>query len=197
MTIAPPPPSVDVWTYERYLNTPIPGRFEIIEGELHQMPSPTWDHQEIAIAILLLLREYASRSQRGKSLIAPFDILIRRRPRLRVRQPDVFFISHAQLAKVGGPPRKGPLEIAPELVVEIISDSETEALIEGKTADYCEIGVREMWRVWPETQTVDVVALTEAGANILQSYGAGETVVSRVFPDLSVAVNAIFAIPAV
>ena len=195
MTVAPPPPSLDLWTYERYMETPIRGRFEIIEGVLHQMASPTWDHQEVALNIATLFRNYAAQSRRGRTLMAPFDLLIRRLPRLRTRQPDVFFISHAQLAAAGGPPRRGPLEIGPELVVEIISDSETAQDVEGKTQDYISIGVAEMWRVYRETRTVDVVELSAAGAKVLQSYGEGETIVSRVFPDLNVTVNAIFAVP--
>ena len=197
MTIAPPPPSTNFWTYERYMDTPIQGRFEIIEGVLHQMAAPSWDHQEIQGNLYAAYRAYSETARRGRALMAPFDLLIRRSPRLRTRQPDVFFISHEQLAAAGGPPRRGPLEIGPELVVEIISDSETEAMIEGKTQDYVSIGVREMWRVYRETRTVDVVELTAEGAVILQSYGAGETVASRVFSDLTVAVNAIFAAPVV
>jgi Uma2 family endonuclease len=195
MTIAPAPPSTNYWTYERYMETPIEGRFEIVEGVLHQMAAPTWDHQDIALNIATIFREYAAQSRRGRALIAPFDLLIRRLPRLRTRQPDVFFISHEQLAAAGGPPRRGPLEIGPELVVEIISNSETARDVEAKTQDYLSIGVREMWRVYQETQMVDVVELTTDGAVILQSYGADEIVASRVFTDLMVAVNAIFAAP--
>ncbi len=195
MTIAPPPPSVDVWTYERYLNTPIPGRFEIIEGVLNIMPSPNVPHQIEAVNLVFDFSLYQRSRNNGLVITAPSDVLIRRYPRLQTRQPDVYYISLARLRQAGGIPEHGPLLVGPELVVEIISASETEQDVLDKTTDYREIGVLEMWRVYRKTQTVDVVALTEAGANILQSYGAGETVVSRVFPDLSVAVNAIFATP--
>ena len=197
MTIAPPPPSLDFWTYERYMATPIEGRFEIIEGALHQMASPIWTHQIGVINLAFEFMVYQRAKKNGQTMIAPSDILIRRFPRLRTRQPDLFYVSLEQLAKTGGPPKKGPLTIGPELVVEIISNSETAAMLEGKTQDYIEIDVQEMWRVWLETRTVDVVELSAAGAKVLQSYGEGETIVSRVFPDLSVAVSAIFAVPVV
>ena len=197
MTIAPPPPSLNFWTYERYLNTPIQGRFEIIEGVLHQMPSPNMPHQFCSLRLSSAFLRYEEEKQNGAAVAAPSDVLIRRSPRLQVRQPDVYYISLERLRRVGGIPAHGPLEIGPELIVEIISDSETTQDIEDKTQDYLSIDVREMWRVYRDTRTVDVVELTARGASILQSYGAGETVVSRVFPDLTVAVNAIFAVPIV
>ena len=195
MTIAPPLPSTNFWTYERYMDTPIRGRFEIIEGALRRMPSPNMPHQIEVSNFVFEFSLYQRSRNNGLVISAPSDILIRRSPRLQTRQPDVYYISLERLRQVGGVPERGPLTIGPELVVEIISDSETEAMIEGKTQDYVSIGVREMWRVHRETRTVDVVELTAEGAVILQSYGAGETVASRVFSDLTVAVNAIFADP--
>jgi Uma2 family endonuclease len=52
------------------------------------------------------------------------DVVIRAEP-LRVRQPDALFISNERLDQVGGEPEHGPLKAAPELVVEILSPSET------------------------------------------------------------------------
>ena len=197
MTIAPAPPPTLLWTYERYMNTPIAGRFEIIEGELRQMPSPVLPHQIVVVRLASLFLIYQDKTGNGLVVVAPSDVLIRQFPRLQVRQPDVYYISLERLRRVGGIPAHGPLTIGPELVVEIISDSETAQDVDDKTQDYIEIGVAEMWRVYRETQTVDMVELSAAGASILQSYGAGETVTSRVFPDLSVAVSAIFAAPVV
>jgi Uma2 family endonuclease len=114
-------------------------------------------------------------------------------PRLQTRQPDVLFITHKTLARGGGIPEKGPLEVGPELVVEILSDSETERLFEEKLADYVTIGVKECWRLWPGSRTVDVLALTDAGAVIAATYDETQNVPSLIFPDLTVPVAALFA----
>ena len=45
-------------------------------------------------------------------------------------------------------------ELAPDLAVEIRSESETAAKWADKLADYAEIGVREVWRVHLEPQVV-------------------------------------------
>ena len=196
MTIAPPaPPSLELWTFERYMETPIEGRFEIIEGALKPMPSPVLPHQIIVIRLAGIFLNYQDQTQSGLAVVAPSDILIRRFPRLQTRQPDVYYISLQRLRQAGGVPERGPLEIGPELVVEIISDSETEESVEEKTVDYISVGVLEEWRVYRNERRVDVVDLTAAGAAVIAAYRAGETVVSRVFPDLAVAVDAIFAAP--
>ncbi len=85
----------------------------------------------------------------------------------------------------GGPPKIGPLEIGPELVVEIISDSETQRILGDKLADYVSIGVNECWVVRPDLETVEV--LTPGGARSVATYGAGEEVQSVVFAGLTAA----------
>ena len=72
----------------------------------------------------------------GTTVSAPYDVLIRRFPKLQTRQPDLLFVSHARLAQGGGIPVKGLLGAAPELVVEIVSDSETQRILGDKIADY-------------------------------------------------------------
>ncbi len=128
------------------------------------------------------------------TLAAPFDVLIRRTPKLQTRQPDVdvLFISSRQLVQGGGIPAKGPLGAAPELVVEIISDSETQRIFEEKLADYCEIGVDECWVVRPETRTVKMLALTPGGARSVAVYDDTQAVASAVFTGLSVPVVDVF-----
>jgi Uma2 family endonuclease len=193
MTIAKIP-RTPLLTYEEYLEEGyVEGSYDIVDGERIFMPGATWGHQQVAGNIYVGLRAYGATSRRGKALMAPFDVLIRRRPRLRTRQPDVFFISNEQLAASGGTPQLGVLEVAPELVVEVISDSETERRVEAKILDYCEIGVQEMWRVWPETRTVEVLRLTRDGATVSAVYGEADMIQSLTFSDLTLSVAAIFA----
>lgn len=183
------PPAPDLLTYEQYMaEEEICLRYDIIEGVRMDMAAPTWAHQEVLLNIAEILRGYQRASGKGRVAVAPLDVLIRRLPRLQVRQPDVLFITHAQLAKGGGIPARGPLEVAPELVVEILSDSERQSMIAGKLADYLAIGVQEAWLVRPEAQTVEVVRLTSSGPVSVAVYEAAQRVQSLAFPDLSASV---------
>ena len=129
----------------------------------------------------------------GKVNTAPFDVLIRRTPKLQTRQPDVPLASFARLAQVGGRPAKGPLEAAPELVAEIISDRGTQRILADKITDYVSFGVDECWVVRPDDGTVEVLALTQGGAGAVAAYTEGQAVASVVFPGLAIAVAEVLA----
>lgn len=181
-------------TYEAYMAEPeTEGRYDIINGVRIFMPGATWDHQTIAINFVEALRRFGRETGIGKVNTAPFDVLIRRYPKLQTRQPDVLFISFARLAQVGGRTAKGPLEIAPELVIEIISDSETQRILEDKIADYVAIGVEECWVVRPDMGTVEVLTLTPDGARMAAIYGDGQVIASVVFAGLTVPIADVFA----
>lgn len=185
-------------TYEKYLEefdtTPPETRpFEILDGVVHVVQAPNWRHQRIAKRISRLLDGYEESSGIGYCGIAPFDMVIRRTPRLRTRQPDVFFITRERLKQNEEVFEGGPLEVAPELVVEILSPSETPRTIRAKLEDFRSVGVLECWVVSPTGETVQVLKLSEGGIETARTYAFGETVQSVVFSDLSIATADIFA----
>ena len=179
-------------TYEAYMAEPeTQGRYDIVNGVRIFQPEVTWRRQRVMLNVCGELSEY-ERATGGHIVPSPFDIFIRREP-LQIRQPDLLLISHARLMAGGGPPKIGPLEIAPELVVEIISDSETQRILGDKIADYISIGVDECWVVRPEERTVEVLRLMPNGPQSVGVFGEMGTFVSVVFPALSVAALDIFA----
>ena len=181
-------------TYEAYIAEPeVQGRYDIVNGVRIFMPGATWRHQRVTKHIEKAFDRYEGSAGVGLNVSAPFDVLIRRFPKLQTRQPDLLFVSHARLAQGGGIPELGPLEVAPELVVEVVSNSETQRILEDKIADYIHIGVDECWVVRPDARTVEVLALTPDGARTVATYGEGQVVVSVVFSGLSVPVAEVFA----
>ena len=181
-------------TYEAYMAEPeVQGRYDIVNGMRIFMPGATLRHQRIADSIGRSLYAFEQRFGLGISVSAPYDVLIRRTPRIQTRQPDVLFVSFSRLAQVGGIPEVGPLEVAPELAVEVISNSETQRILEDKIADYIAIGVDECWVVRPDAGTVEVLTLTPEGARSAAVFGAGQTVQSVVFAGLTALVAEVFA----
>ena len=176
-----PPPAAKLLTYEAYMaEDEMNLRYDIIDGERIYIAGTTDDHQDYAFNIAVPFREFGKRTGAGKGRMAPRDILIRRSP-LRTRQPDVYFISAERIALNPAPNDPAPLTAAPELVVEIISDSETKKRFGAKIADYCVIGVEECWKVRQDTRTVEVLRLSASGYESVRIYGAGETVESIAF----------------
>ena len=194
MTTVATAPAEALLSYEAYMAEPeVEGRYDIINGVRIFMPGATWDHQNIVVNLIEILRGYTRATGIGKVITAPFDVLIRRAPKLQTRQPDVLLISWARLAQGGGIPKVGPLPIAPELVVEIISDSETQRILGGKIDDYCAVGVEEAWVVRPDARTVEVLRLTPGGSQSVAVYDDTQAVASRVFPTLAVPVAEVLA----
>ena len=187
----------DEITYERYLaeftsEPPTMQPYEILEGVRYIMNSPLLPHQMTTGRIYLKMFDYGDTTGNGVAVVSPFDVVIRRRPRLKTRQPDVLFISRARFEAAGGANLAGPLETAPELIVEVLSPSETPRILRGKIEDFRSIGVQEAWIVSMEAETVQVQRLSPEGIETVATYAHGQTIQSVVFPDLRIPVAEIF-----
>ena len=179
-------------TYERYMaEDEIRQRYEIIDGVRLFMTNPTIAHQKAQGNVYAGIRAWREVTRVGEVILAPCDVLIQR-SLLRTRQPDVLFISQERL---GGRSLDDPtpLEPAPELVVEILSPSNTRRDLDVKLADYAKVGVRECWIVNRASQTVEVLRLTPDGAVSVVTYGLDQKVQSLSLPSLTPAVADAFA----
>jgi len=183
-------------TYEEYIASPEEmARYDILDGwKVYRLygdslvPSPTRRHQRILGRLLRCLQDYETQTRRGEVISAPCDVQITYQP-LKSRQPDLLFISHERLAQNAPSDEYSQLSPAPELVVEIISPSDTAAVLARKLADYESVDVREIWLVRPETEQIEVSSLTDDESYI---FGIGETASSNTFAGLTVPVGDIF-----
>ena len=125
-------------TYEEYLKTPeIKARFDIVDGVMTIAPTPTVAHQRILGNLFWKLDQFVSEQQVGEVLFAPVDVIVQRDP-LRTRQPDLLFVSNER-ASILGDQVDGGLD----LVVEILSPSNSRSDLEAKLSDYATLGVSE------------------------------------------------------
>jgi len=94
------------WCYEDILTFPDDGRrYEIIEGDLYEMPSPTSVHAATIINLIALLLPLVAKF-RGRLFTAPLDVFI---PGGDPVQPDVLVVlpdgkARVELRDVEGPP---------------------------------------------------------------------------------------------
>ncbi|MCE2395107.1 Uma2 family endonuclease [Candidatus Poribacteria bacterium] len=181
-------------SFEDYLLMPeINHPYEIIDGEFMPSPAPIPAHQRMSANIFKRLDEHVEAKGLGVVLFAPVDIILQRHP-LRTRQPDVLFIHKDKLSGTGfdAIEELQILEIAPDLVVEVLSTSDTERVLSGKLADYQPIGVKECWLVSREARSVEGLQLTKEQSQSLGHFGLGETIRSEVLPNFQMTVDAIF-----
>jgi Uma2 family endonuclease len=175
-------------TYQQYLDLPeMKARYSIVDGELGMAAAPTTVHQRCILELALKLTPMVRERRLGEVFIAPIDIIIRRDP-LRTRQPDLLFISNARRSIIG----PQVIEGGPDLVIEILSPSNTRREMDENLRDYQSINVREAWIVATQGQTVEVLQLSTEGMHRSGLYGIGDAIASQVLPDLRLTVDEIF-----
>jgi Uma2 family endonuclease len=190
-------PAIDTkhLTFADYLLLPtITQRYDIIDGELAMSAAPTPRHQLIIANIFLPVHACLQTTHRGIVIFAPCDIVIRRDP-LRTRQPDlfVFLRGREDIGDLQTLLEQPVLEVAPDLVIEIISKNETRRSRAEKIDDYRRIGVKECWIVSPQGQTVEVLRLSPEEMRTVGIYGVGMHVRSEMLEGLDLPVDAVFA----
>ena len=181
-------------TYEEWLRMPETNqRYEIVDGVLQMSPAPNMLHQLLVGELAGILRELVPKST-GIVITSPIDVTVSRSP-LKVRQPDVMVV----LFREDGwrdvqALLEAPLgEVIPDLVVEVLSPSESRVAVQEKIEDYRRAGVREAWIVSPEAQTVEVLRLSAQNTERIGLYGRGDTVRSELLPELQVDTERLFA----
>ena len=125
-------------------------RWELLDGELIEVPSPTPEHQMIALALAAALREYFRRTGTGGAL-QDVEFALSSRDRLR---PDVCVLLGARWTSLNR--KRIPIPGAPDIACEIISPSERTAESARKVRRYLAAGVKEVWQVFPEDREVMV-----------------------------------------
>jgi Uma2 family endonuclease len=175
------------WTYEDWLQFPNDGwTYEIIDGVLYMSPPPALDHQDTSGSLFSRMYLYALENRLGRVYHAPSGV---RLPNQAVPvEPDIFFIKEERMAIR----KKQYVEGVPDLVVEILSPSNTAYDRETKFKVYEAAGVPEYWLVDYQVKTVEVFILVEAAFRLHGQYGLGDTVTSAVLAGFDLAVERIF-----
>ena len=147
-SVAPPKEKTRV-TGEELLAMGDIGPCELVEGEIVKM-SPTGEkHGIVEVNLSGELRAFVRERKLGRVSGGETGIYIRRNPDT-VRGADVIFISNERLEKRGS---SGFIDVAPDLVVEIMSPEDRWSKVMKKLGEYFSIGVRLIWVIDPETES--------------------------------------------
>ena len=177
------------------LTPPVPGgvRYQLIDGELIEMSGAILPHQIFELRFAAVLLAQADALGIGEVVTAPYDVHI---DEFNTYQPDLLFVSNERRAILE---RLGAFG-APDVVVEILSDSTRRRNLGAKLPVYLRAGVREVVIVDLEARTVAVYAGYDYGdgdgdrvAAPARVYGAGDTLTLGAMPGVSVELAPIFA----
>lgn len=119
---------------------------ELVNGKIISMSPTNWKHGRYVSTISWHLEDFVQQNPVGVVLSGEVGVFTRRNPDT-VRGVDVALISHERLAQVHS---ASFLDVAPEVVVEVISPGNTWQEMRQKIDEYFEAGVMQLWIVEPE-----------------------------------------------
>lgn len=178
---------VQAITYDDYAAITDGKRYEVIDGELVEMsPAPYTQHQKILWRLSRPFYDIIDR-QGGIALAAPVDVIL---APTRIFQPDLVYLLAANESRVV---QRG-IEGAPDLCVEILSESTADKDRGVKFQRYFEHGVREYWIVDPDAAAIEVYAPGAAGFELHGAFSGDARVDSALLPELQLLAGKVFAI---
>jgi Uma2 family endonuclease len=175
------------YTYEDYLYWGEDSRYEIIDGIAYMMASPSMVHQAISGELFGEIREFL-KDKPCWVFAAPFDVRLFPEDDNRdttVVQPDLLVVCDPSKLSDGKACRG-----APDLVIEILSDSSMITDRKVKAEKYRQAGVKEYWIV-DATGPIVSVNLLEDGRYVSTVYK--DYVPSTVLPGLKIDLKAVKA----
>jgi Uma2 family endonuclease len=177
-------------TYADYKSWELaPGeRFELIDGVAYALSAPTAYHQSILLALAAGFYNFLQ-DKPCKASPAPYDVRLfyeEDESDDTVVQPDITVICDEK--KRGEEGCRG----APDLVVEILSPSNTAIEMARKFELYRQAGVREYWVVTPEDKSIQTYRFCEDHIKP-GIYKEKDDARSDLFPDLAIPLGPVFA----
>ena len=192
-TLAPPPTAVAApprakltsADYRR-LTPPVPDgpRYQLIHGELIAMAGASDAHQVFNGRLYIHLTLQVDELGIGETRIAPYDVEI---DEFNTYQPDLLFVSNERLPILQ---RVGAFG-APDVVVEILSDSTRRRDLAEKLPVYLRAGVREVVIVDLDARTVAVYDHDSAVPS--RTFAAADALTLNAMPGVAIPLAPIFA----
>ena len=170
------------------LTPPVPDgpRYQLINGELVKMAGASDAHQVFILWLGSMLLLQTDALGIGEVRIAPYDVAV---DDFNTYQPDLLFVSNAR-RHIFDPAGHGIIG-APDVVIEILSDSTRRRDLVEKLPVYLAAGVREVCIVDLDTRTASIYAgdsLTPA-----RVFTAEDTLTFDAMPGVAVALGPVFA----
>lgn len=155
---------------------------ELIDGTLVEKPGGCWEGL-IAANIIVLLAAFVNPRKLGAVFGA--DSTLRMKSG-RIRLPDVSFVSSDRLPQTLAPVPS----LAPDLAIEVLSESNTAGEMRQKLAEYFQSGTRLAWLVDPGTRSVSVYTTPDSSPSVVSEAGSLDGGV--VLPGLTIRVADMF-----
>lgn len=168
-------------SFEEFANVPDPpgGRYELHHGELFQVSDPQFPHVKAQRQLRILLERAA-----GNAGVVEKEMPFRPLPEYESWAADVAFMYQARWDTI-----ERYLMGAPELVIEVLSPSNTAAEMLDREQICLENGAQEFWVV----DTNRKISKVSTALGRTTTYKAGQSVPLFFAPGKSISVDEVFA----
>ena len=130
------------------------GLYEVVDGQVREKPPMGNFENFLASDLLTLLNSFVKANRLGWAVMEP---LFRLDPEANLqRRPDLAFISAERWPLERGRPRDTPMDVMPDLAVEVISPSNSSNEVMRKVEEYFHAGVQQVWVVCPSVEKIHV-----------------------------------------
>ena len=161
-------------------------RYQLIEGELVKMAGANDAHQVFTGRFYMQLTLQADALGIGETRLPPFDVYIDEH---NTFQPDLLFVSGERRHIIASRGVTG----APDLVVEVLSESTRQRDLNVKLPVYARNGVREMLAVDLQAETIAKYVGDGQSMTLERVYSADDVLTSDVMPGVAIDLAPIFA----
>ena len=161
-------------------------RYQLIEEELVKMAGANDAHQVFIGELYIEVRTQTRALGLGETRLPPFDVYIDEH---NTFQPDLLFVSGERRHIIASRGVTG----APDLVVEVLSESKRQRDLNVKLPVYARNGVREMLAVDLQAETIAKYVGDGQSMTLERVYGADDVLTSDVMPGVAIDLAPIFA----
>jgi Uma2 family endonuclease len=161
------------------------GPYELIEGRIVNMSPVKPKHGKYEARFAKALMDFVDEHQLGEVQTGEVGIYVRRNPDT-VRAADVLYISNERLAQVTP---DDFLDAPPELVVEVVSPTDSWTEIRKKVKEYLGAGVNVVLVIDPEAKTL---TLYRSPTAVRELTPADTLTLEDILPGFSVPVQDLF-----
>ena len=157
---------------------------EVIDGEIHTMPPNKLPNADAVENLADLLRARLDRKT-VRVFTANFGLVIRKDP-VTCRVPDLAVFVKNNMVVLDG-----YIHSAPELVVEVLSPSNTRRNLKRLLQDYESIGAPEVWLLSREAKTIEVLQLVDGRLVSVGTRNSGQ-IAPKLLPEAAIGIEAIW-----
>lgn len=167
------------WRYKDIKDWDDDNRYEIINGKLYMLASPSTIHQMIIVKIATQIANYLD-GKPCEPFIAPMNVFLDGKvdESSKYIQPDIFVVCDRN--KIA----ENEIQGAPDFVIEILSPSSTSKDKLGKFKQYEKYKVKEYWIVDPKNHQIQMYFLENDKYTDKGKYSFRKPIKSNLFLDL-------------